>query len=472
MSVARPGDWVEDEKYGLAHIDFSAYPMQIPTDRYTSRDAVEREREALWLRVWQVAGRVDEVPEIGDWKEYRILDQSYVIVRGRDGELRGFVNACRHRGNPLCTGKGNAKRGFVCQYHLWSYDLDGGLRNILRQALAGPLDKAGHSLLPVSVDTFAGFLFLNPDPDAVPLAEFLGEEVLQMMAPYRVAEMTTVMNVRERIECNWKVVMDAFNEGYHINGIHPELLRVIDIDPTKSRHRFPRDHSVACAPFEVANSAHVGPELQVEGIRTLPATFPTVTGVLPRFEEIVDGYRDHEGIPVFPEGVTGRTLLQQATRDTLTGMGLDVSGLTDAQMSDNHGWVLFPNFFMTVRAGECHVVMAVPDPGGDPNACIWHVSSYMWLPPEHRDAFRAELIEVAEPGSYEYFLALQQDYEQMPRQQRGLRSNRLTHMALVREEIVIAHWHSVLDRYLAVADDTSPHVMPARQPEPVGVSAP
>ena len=67
-------------------------------------------------------------------------------------------------------------------------------------------------------------------------------------------------------------------------------------------------------------------------------------------------------------------------------MGLDVSDLTDDQMSDNQGWVLFPNYFMTVRAGECHVIMAVPHPDGDPNRCIWHVSSYMYLPPEHRDA--------------------------------------------------------------------------------------
>jgi phenylpropionate dioxygenase-like ring-hydroxylating dioxygenase large terminal subunit len=263
--------------------------------------------------------------------------------------------------------------------------------------------------------------------------------------------MTTVMNVRERIDCNWKVVMDAFGEGYHINGIHPQLLNAIALDPRTSRYRLLGDHIVAVAPFEVAHVADMGPEQQVEGIRGLPDTFPTVTGVLPRFEELVDTYRDEDGRLTFPAGVTGRTILQQATRDTLGGMGLDLSGLTDAQMSDNQGWFLFPNFFMTVRAGECHVIMAVPDPDGDPNKCIWHVASYMWLPEEHREAFKAELVEVTEPGSYDYFLALQQDYEQMPRQQKGLRNGALKHMALVREEVVIAHFHAVLDRHLAAA---------------------
>ena len=80
------------------------------------------------MRVWQIVGRVDELPKVGDWKEYKIYDQSFIIVRGKDEKLRGFVNACRHRGNVLCQGTGNAKRGFLCQYHLWSYDLEGKLR--------------------------------------------------------------------------------------------------------------------------------------------------------------------------------------------------------------------------------------------------------------------------------------------------------------------------------------------------------
>ena len=103
---------------------------------------------------------------------------------------------------------------------------------------------------------------------------------------------------------------------------------------------------------------------------------------------------------------------------------------------------------MTIRAGEATVITAVPHPDGDPNRCIWHVTSYMWLPPELREAFRAELVDVDEPGSFKYFLALQQDYEQMPRQQLGLRNRTLDHMSLVREEVNIARFHSVVNRYL------------------------
>jgi phenylpropionate dioxygenase-like ring-hydroxylating dioxygenase large terminal subunit len=446
--TTRPGQWLETD-IGVSIFDIGpdTFNMRIDTARYTSPEYAERERESIWMRVWQIAGRVDELPKVGDWKQYRILDQSFVIVRGKDDKLRGFVNACRHRGNILCNAAtGNAKRGFLCQYHLWSYDLEGRLRGVLRENVAGQIDKAENSLLEVPVDTFAGFIFINPDPNAGPLAEFLGPDVAELLSPYRLDEMTTVMDVREPLDCNWKVVMDAFEEGYHINGIHPQLLSVLAIDPVTARYRFFENHSVGVAPFEVKGA---GPEKQVQGILDLPETFPSTAAVLPRFEELVAPYRADDGSIDFPEGVTARTLLQQATRDTLTGMGLDVSGLTDGQMSDNQGWVLFPNYFMTVRAGECHVIMAVPHPDGGPNRCIWHVSSYMYLPAEHRDAFRADLIDVEEPGSYKYFEALQQDYEQMPRQQKGLRNDRLDHMSLVREEVVIGHYHSVIDRYMA-----------------------
>ena len=449
-SATRPGEWVDVDSgsgLGLDDIEPGTFNMTIPTDRYTSREYAQRERDAIWMRVWQIAGRVDELPKVGDWKQYRILDQSFVIVRSKDEKLRGFVNACRHRGNILCNANtGNSKRGFLCQYHLWSYDLEGKLRGVLREEVDGLVDKSENSLFEVPVGTFGGFIFLNPDPNAAPLQEFLGGELAELLAPYHLDQMTTVMDVREPLDCNWKVVMDAFEEGYHINGIHPQLLSVLAIDPATARYRFFENHSVAVAPFEVQGA---GTEKQIAGIMDLPETFPSTTTVLPHFQELVAAYRHDNGAVDFPEGVTARTLLQHATRDTLTGMGLDVSALTDNQMSDNQGWVLFPNYFMTVRAGECHVIMAVPHPDGDPNRCIWHVSSYMYLPAEHRDAFRAALIEVDEPGSYKYFEALHQDYVQMPRQQKGLRNNRLDHMSLVREEVVIGHYHSVVDRYMA-----------------------
>ncbi len=116
----KPGEWVKYTK-SWDELDFKQINMRISTDRYTSREFAERERELIWSKVWQKAGRVDELPNNGDWKLYNLYDQSYIIARGNDGKIRGFVNACRHRGNVMCRDKkGHANARFTCPYHLWS----------------------------------------------------------------------------------------------------------------------------------------------------------------------------------------------------------------------------------------------------------------------------------------------------------------------------------------------------------------
>jgi phenylpropionate dioxygenase-like ring-hydroxylating dioxygenase large terminal subunit len=252
--------------------------------------------------------------------------------------------------------------------------------------------------------------------------------------------------VREALDCNWKVVMDAFQEGYHIQGVHPELIAAMD--ESQERYAFFGDHSVATGPFGAANLEEFGPEQQAESIRGLPATFPGVAEVLPRFEALLNEHRAADGTLSFPEGVTGRLLLQQATRDHLSARGLDVAGLTDTQMSDNHFHLVFPNLFMTIRAGEATVIVSTPHPSGDPGRCHWLVQNLMWLPPEQRAEQREPLREIAEGDHFPYFLALEQDWEMMQRQQRGLRNSGLDHMTLTKQEVRLAWFHSVLDSWV------------------------
>lgn len=445
----RPGEVIDMGRL-IAEIDFAAFAMRVSTDRYHSPDYHCRERERLWMRVWQVAGRADDIPEAGDWMEYRLFDQSFLLVRGRDGHVRGFVNACRHRGNALCEGKGRSAR-FTCPYHNWSYGLDGKLLAVAKPDFDGSIEdfvgrKDELGLIEVPTECFAGFIFLNPDRQAAPLREFLGE-IADLLVPYRLEEMVPVgLNVREMLECNWKVVMDAFQEGYHIQAVHPEL--IMAMDESRERYGFFGDHSVATGPFGAANLEEFGPEQQAEAIRGLPATFPGVVEVLPRFEALLDACRGPGGSLDFSDGITGRLLLQQATRETLSAKGLDVAGLTDTQMSDNHFHLVFPNLFMTIRAGEATVIVATPHPGGDPGRCHWLVQNLMWLPPEERAARREPLRNVAEGDHFPYFLALEQDWEMMQRQQRGLRNAGLDHMALTRQEVRLAHYHSALDTWV------------------------
>ena len=450
MLMARPGELV-DKGPLISEIDFSRYRMRIPIERYSSREYHERERELLWMRVWQIAGRADELPEAGDWKVYSIFDQSYVIVRGKDGTLRGFVNACRHRGNVLCQGKGHSPL-FLCPYHHWSYGLDGRLMAVSKPDFDGTVEefvgaKDELSLMQVPVECFAGFIFLNPDPKAAPLADFL-DEAADLLAAYHIEEMVPVgLNVRESIDCNWKVVMDAFQEGYHLHSVHPELVSFVDM--TKERFSNVGYHGATTVPFGEPGKAGSTPEHDVEKIRGLPpANFPGLVDILPRFEELVAARRAKEGTLNLPDGITARTLLQQATRDAMTKKGLDVSRLTDNQMSDYQFWAFFPNVYMQLGAGEATVIIAEPYPDGDPNRCFWRVTHYLWLPPEQRAERRTELTEIAEGDHFPYFLALEQDYNQMERQQLGLRNSTLKYMALTKQEPRVAHFHTVLDSWL------------------------
>ena len=349
MAITCPGEFI-DRGPLISEIDFTGFNLKLSADRYRSRKYHEHEREHLWMKVWQIAGRLDELPRKGDWKTYQVFDQSFIIVRGKDDRIRGFVNACRHRGNQLCKGKGNAAR-FTCPYHKWSYGLDGQILAVSRPDFNGTIEefvgpKESLGLVEVPVEGFAGFIFLNPDRDARPLNDFLGEAAAVLEA-YRIDEMVPVgMNVREEIACNWKVVMDAFQEGYHVQAVHPELVQFMDM----SRERFSRigRHGATTVPFAADDD--------VEKIRALPAAnFPGVAEIRPRFDELVELYRQANGSLAFDEGVSPRSLLQQAAREKLTSKGLDISRLTDNQLSDYQFWAFFPNVFLQLTKQEPRV---------------------------------------------------------------------------------------------------------------------
>lgn len=453
MATARPGDVFEVSPL-IPEIDYGALKRRISTDRFHSREYAERERDQLWMKVWQIAGREDELPETGDWMEYRIYNQSFVLARGRDGVIRGFVNACRHRGNAFCHGRGKSAR-FTCPYHNWSYGLDGKLLAVAQPDYEGPVEefvgeKAELGLIEVPVECFAGFIFITPDREAAPLRDFFGE-AYDILAAYHMEEMVPAgMNVREPIRCNWKVVMDAFYESYHVQAVHPELIPLMDL----SRERYGNfgRHGATSAPFQEAPPG-ASPEEQVAAFRGLPEpNFPGLAEVFPLYDELVDRYRGPDGKLTFPEGVTGKGLLQQAVREHLTSKGLDVSDLTDRQLSDFQFWSVFPNVYIQLRAGESTVIIARPHPDGDPNRCTWHVCHYIWFPPEKREEMRVEVTEIPEGGHIPYFLALEQDFSQMEDQQLGLRNTTLEYMALTRQEPKVAQFHTALDEWYEAAE--------------------
>lgn len=448
MIDSKPGQWMDSAPL-IADLDLSPYRLRVPTDRYHSASFQEREREGLWMRVWQIAGREDELPEAGDWKVHTIYDQSFILVRGRDGAVRGFVNACRHRGNRLCEGRGTARR-FTCRFHNWSFGLDGALLAAAHPDFSGSLEdfagaKEDLGLVAIAVDCFAGFIFINPDASAGPLDAFLGP-AKDVLAAYRMEEWVTVgVNARETVECNWKVIMDSFGEGYHVQGIHPELVGLSDM----ARERFQALglHCASTVPFGPASSGSVAEE--IANILAVPAEqFPLYGDVLPRFAQLVESLRGDDGEVRFPGGQTPRAVFQAMIRESLTGKGYDVSGLTDTQMTDYQYWLFFPNVFIQVSVGDATVIVNEPHPDGDRNRCIWHVMFLHWLPEADRAAARTPVQTIPEGEHFPYHWVLEQDFQQMPLQQHGLRNRLYSEMVLTRCEPRLAHFHHVLDQWL------------------------
>ena len=160
----------------------------VPKERYTTRGFLDLEMTRLWPRVWQIACREEELPSAGDWVEYQIGDQSILIVRGDTGGISAFHNACLHRGTRLAEGHGRFKGERIrCPYHGWCYALDGRLQDVPDRHEFRDL-PAEMRLGPVRAECWGGFVFVNMDPDAEPLLEFL-DPLPTLLAPYRLHEM-------------------------------------------------------------------------------------------------------------------------------------------------------------------------------------------------------------------------------------------------------------------------------------------
>lgn len=150
-----------------------------------------------------------------------------LIVRDDDGEVRAFQNVCRHRGNSLCTGSGSGLRELKCGYHGWTWDLAGALKRVPNRKGFGSLRMSDFPLIPARVETWAGLVFVNLDLDAMPLIEYL-EAVPDDIAWCRLEDFRCYATLTVDVDANWKTIADGYSETYHIQTLHPELLRCVD----------------------------------------------------------------------------------------------------------------------------------------------------------------------------------------------------------------------------------------------------
>ncbi len=178
----------------------------------------QRELEAIFERGWSMVGRSERCAQPGAYFTAEFGRSRLFVIRGEDGELRAFANVCRHRGAPLLEGEGRC-RTISCPYHAWTYALDGRLIGTPGMAETLEFDANAYPLKPVRVDAWGGFVFVCLAVDAVSLTEWLGD-LPQRMAMYGFEKMRMARRIEYKVDCNWKVWVENFMEGYHIPTVH------------------------------------------------------------------------------------------------------------------------------------------------------------------------------------------------------------------------------------------------------------
>jgi phenylpropionate dioxygenase-like ring-hydroxylating dioxygenase large terminal subunit len=405
--------------------------VRVPIERYTSRAWHDREVEKLWKRVWQFACREEEIPEVGDRTVYEIADLSVVIVRAAADEIRAFPNACLHRGRQLCDSPGRAA-DLRCPFHGWTWHLDGSLKQIPSRWDFPHVERERYRLPELAVGTWGGFVFVNFDTQAAPLAAHLGE-LPRHFERWPLEKRYTEAHVAKELPCNWKVAQEAFMEAYHVVATHPQLLP--GIGDANSQYdvwgRFSRAITANMTP-----SPHLGAE--------------------PSEQDMLDSLitRSLDAEPAFrvPEGMTARQFLAQLSRAQLGASVPSVQELTDAELADSFYYTVFPNFHPWGAYNR--IVYRFRPSGNDPDRSLMEV---IYLAP-----FRGR----RPPPAPVHWLGDDEDWTRAPelgfltrvfnqdtanlgRVQRGLHAAQHTHVTFARyQETKIRHFHHLLERTL------------------------
>jgi phenylpropionate dioxygenase-like ring-hydroxylating dioxygenase large terminal subunit len=198
--------------------DFPQLP-DIPSGRYTDPAFLALERAQLWKRSWLYACHLDELPQVGSFLLIRKTGAPIVIVRDEGDTVRAFYNTCRHRGGPLVRQACGHLAGFICSYHGWTYALDGRLKNLRDKRDFVGLNTAERSLVSVRCERFYNWIFINEDPEAEPLVRHFAP-FTEYFEQFQPATWRFVMQEGFDVNCNVKVLMDAFLEVYHLKSIH------------------------------------------------------------------------------------------------------------------------------------------------------------------------------------------------------------------------------------------------------------
>ncbi|MDV8066567.1 aromatic ring-hydroxylating dioxygenase subunit alpha [Rhodococcus sp. IEGM 1366] len=403
-------------------------PLTISVDAYISQTYARAEGDKLWSKVWQQVGRVEEIPKVGDFLTYEILDDSVIIVRSTPDTISAYHNVCSHRGRRLVDtppgtheARGQARQ-FICGFHGWRYDLDG--KNTFaaeRQDWPCGLTEESTKLRGVTVDTWGGWIWINMDPGCEPLRDYL-EPAASLLDHFHLENMRYRWRKWLVFDCNWKVALEAFMETYHVPYTHPEFMNFgnfLGWSRAQGKHSnigydAPKGMEENQAKLRIGSGADPRKStIEMQNFTWENANTNTTRTLVDAAQRLIDE---------LPEGTPSdqvlRHWLDSARRDD-EARGV-IWPTVDPQVVAASGtaWQIFPNFQIGHALNNMLCYSARPY-GDDPNKCIFEAAVYELFPAGEEPETEWEFTPPEDPA---WRTVLPQDFVNMAAVQKGMKS--------------------------------------------------
>lgn len=429
-------------------------PERIPVKRYYDEDFYQLETERLWPHVWQMAARVEQIAEKGDWIEYQNLGKSVLIVNTGNG-IKAYHNACRHRGVPIAGGKdaasGNcAQTGFICPFHGWRWNADGENTFVYGRHLFSErqLDPADLHLRECRAEIAIGCVFINHDDNALSLRDTLGP-LLERLEAHHLDKTRAEWCYATVLPANWKIAMEAFMEGYHVMQTHPQLERQTP-HMYGSMYERPRGDMPQMADAEL--SLIENQRNQVESMQLLSEG---MAGMIHQKEvEIARSMIGvTEGLPEDPNlaMLTWLGMVAHKIGTELKARGEPVADVCAVKQSHpiNAVEFMFPHYFVLPSITSFSAYRIRPL---GPESCyfeIWSLTTF----PEGQEPDPVLEPTVLPYDSPDFPPIPRQDYSNIPIQQQGMHADGFEFMRLSKTmEGLISNYQRILDGHLAGVD--------------------
>jgi phenylpropionate dioxygenase-like ring-hydroxylating dioxygenase large terminal subunit len=437
-----------------------------PKADYLDREFHELEKKHLWPKVWQIACRPEEIAQAGDFIVYDVADESVIVSRGADGEIHAFHNFCTHRGTQLAEGRGNTRQ-FVCPFHGWRFGIDGrNVKVVDRQDWGGCLSKADVDLVPVKVGEWGGFVWINMDPDCQPLDEFL-EPMKAKCDRFEFEKLRPAWYKSVIVPANWKTTLGAFTEFYHVQTTHAQMLTYTQdysISRAMGRHGWISYSGASGLP--VGRSPRLPPQEQSDFREYLFEYADQFRDNLKAMQterayHATQRLRDEVAPDAAPTEVLGKWAQFIFEAAVESGAGWP-EGLTPEYVAESgFDWHVFPNTAFLHPAVEAVLWYRFRPHGDDHERSIMDVWSLERFPPGEEPVIEHEFDEDWRDGDYPLIFA--QDFENIPRVQRGMKSSAFKggRPSPVQERAV-SHFSRTLRQFIV-----DPHADDNLAPEPL-----